>query len=247
MAMMEMGAKANHRRDPLPFDHHHHHHHVRNLWPSIGGGLPGGKPVEPSISAASFSPVLQKPLDYYGQSTSCPPDTPVVPANVNNHNNNGRNSYEYKSSQVPSDPAAAAAVNNAIATTSEYVNNVDYSTKNQLHPPVIPSDTGRWYPLPTSPSPLLSQQSFQTSRYYHPDPTTMVNQVSKTSLTSSDIAEAVIRDNMKINPLLFAGNVPVSAAQVGFIRTDTVLPFSSRARKDNAAQSPSDRRSDRLH
>lgn len=184
MAMMEMNnAKANQHRGPPPSDRHH----VRNLWPPVGGGLPGGKPIQPTAPVASFTPVMQKqksslPPHYYDESTSYATNKSAVPANANNGDNGSGGICHniFESSQVRPDPSTMAA-NNAIvppAAPLEYVNHYDRPPMYIQPHPMVPSDSGRWYPFSIPPPPLLSQPSFETSRYYRPDPTTMVNQVS---------------------------------------------------------------------
>lgn len=152
---MEMNTKSNVTNYHLLPDRHH----VRNLWPPVGGGLPGGKPVEPALG--SSTPMLQKSPDYYGQSTSYtqhkPVPRPTDMANVNSNN------YCYKSSQSRPDPT----VNIAVIPPTEYNSNSHYgeqSVKYFQHPV-----TNRWCP----PAPPQTQ----TSRLYHQDPTTMFNQV----------------------------------------------------------------------
>jgi len=167
---MEMNSKANVTNyQSLP------RHHVRNLWPPVGGGLPGGKPVEPAL-AGSSAPMLQKPPDYYSQSTSYAQSRPVLRqtemANANNYN------YYYKSSQVLSNPAVATNV--VAAPQTEYSHCYNQQPKYlPLHPETA---ANRWCPPPPQSHlyPPPSPQLFQTnaSRFNHQDPTTMFNQVS---------------------------------------------------------------------
>lgn len=139
-------------------------HHVRNLWPPVGGGLPGGKPVEPEL-AGNSTPMLQKPPDYYNQSTSYAQSRsvprPTEMANANNYN------YYYKSSQALSNPT------NVIAAPS-----IDYSHCYSQQPKYLPlhseATANRWCPPPPSPQPFQTQ----ASRFNHQDPTTMFNQVN---------------------------------------------------------------------
>jgi len=164
---MEINSRANMTNyQPSP------RHHVRNLWPPVGGGLPGGKPVEPAL-AGNSTPIQQKPSDYYNQSTSYAQSRsvprPTEMANANNYN------YYYKSSQALSNPT------NVVAAPP-----IEYSQCYSQQPKYLPlqpeAAVNRWCPPPPQshlyglpPSP----QPFQThaSRFNHQDPTTMFNQV----------------------------------------------------------------------
>lgn len=159
---MEMNAKANvtDYHSPVP-----NQHHVRNLWPPVGGGLPGGKPVAPALGSAA--PTLQKPPDFYGQSsTSYVQDRPVprlqmtdamaMAANVNVNN------YYYKSSQARSDVVPTANV--VVPHPAEYAHyNVQPPAKYFQHPAAA----------------AVQAQQY-ASQFYHVDPTAMFNQVSPT-------------------------------------------------------------------
>lgn len=165
---MEMNSKTNVTAyRPTP-----DRHHVRNLWPPVGGGLPGGKPVEPALQDGS-APMLQNPSDYYGQSTSYGQTKPPAarppmtdPVNVDNDR------YYYKSSQVLPNPMAAA--NAVIAPPAEYSHYYGQQPKYFQH--AATAVPNRWIPpssVPPQPLPYA-----QTSQLYPPDPTTLFNQVS---------------------------------------------------------------------
>jgi len=167
---MEMNSKAN-----VTNYQSSSRNHVRNLWPPVGGGLPGGKPVEPAI-AGSSAPMLQKPpADYYSQSTSYPQNRPgprpTEMANANNYN------YYYKSSQALSNPTNVVA-----PPTIEYSHS--YSQQPKYFPLQSEAAVNRWCPQPPQSylyaPPPPSPQSFQkhVSRFNHHDPTTMFNQVN---------------------------------------------------------------------
>lgn len=152
--MLEMNSKSN-----VP-GHHAlpSRHHVRNLWPSVGGGLPGGKPIEPALGAPT--PALHQPSDYYGQSTSYVQTRPVPgPTDTASVENN----YYYKSSQVQPNPAAVTNIAYPAGAAPEY--GYYHQQPKYFQHPVA---TDHWRP-PTQ---------TQTSQFYHPDPTTMFNQVS---------------------------------------------------------------------
>lgn len=170
---MEINSKANVTNYHTP-----PRHHVRNLWPPVGGGLPGGKPVEPTI-AGSSAPMLQTPPDYYNQSISYTHSKqiprPTETANANNY------SYYYKSSQALSDPTVATnVVVAAAAPPTEY--SYYYSQQPKFLPPHSEPTVDRWCPpTPQShlyPSPPLQPFHTHESRFNHQDPTTMFNQVS---------------------------------------------------------------------
>jgi len=166
---MEMNSKANvtnYQSSPR--------HHVRNLWPPVGGGLPGGKPVEPAIAGSSASMLKKPPADYYSQSTSYPQNRPgprpTEMANANNYN------YYYKSSQALSNP-----INVVAPPTIEYSHS--YSQQPKYFPLQPEAAVNRWCPPPPQSylyAPPPPPQSFQThaSRFNHQDPTTMFNQVN---------------------------------------------------------------------
>lgn len=224
--VMEMNSKTNvtNYHSSVP-----NRHHVRNLWPSIGGGLPGGKPVEPALGCAT-APMLQKPPDHYGQSsTSYAQDRPVprlqmadMAADVN------VNSYYYKSSQARSD--------------------TDPATANVVAPP--PAEYG-YYGVQSPPAKYFQHPAATTvhaqqyaSQFYHADPTAMFNQVSS---TFPFLLHLVCCHNAS-RSLFFVstGDVPVPATKVGSIRTDTVLPLSCCVRTGTKSCTPDDRPSDRL-
>lgn len=157
-----MNAKANvtnYHSPVLPAGHH-----VRNLWPSVGGGLPGGKPVEPAPGGATAQMSLQRPPDHsyhaaYGQpSTGYAQDRPVPRLQMADVN---VNSYYYKSSQARSDTVPA-------------------TTANVVAPP--PAEYGYYgvQPPPTKyfQHPAAVQAQHYASQFYHADPTAMFNQVS---------------------------------------------------------------------
>lgn len=147
---MAIGAKA--MRQPSTMDHHH----VRNLWPSVGGGLPGGKPIEPALG--DYPPLLQKPPDYYYQSTSYAPNKAASIANVNYNNSN----YYYKSSQVrPSQTHVAAP-----PTIAALHGNNSYLRPNPYQS--IPTAGNHYWPTAET----------ATKQFYHQDPTIMYNQVT---------------------------------------------------------------------
>jgi len=167
--VMEMNAKANatdrRQHEQQQASQHTDRRHVRNLWPSVGGGLPGGKPVEPATAGPGHG----------GQSTSYaqgrPAPKPVDAANVVNVG------YYCKSSQVG--PVAAAAQ----PTTAEYAGGHHYGQHRHQQQPVVKSsqrpavDCG-WLPPPLPPPaiPLYTQQ-MSAQQFYHSDPTTLFNQV----------------------------------------------------------------------
>lgn len=171
---MEMNSKAN-----VTNYQSSSRHHVRNLWPPVGGGLPGGKPVEPALTGNS-TPMVQKLPNHYNQSTSYaqsrPVSRPTEMANANNYN------YYYKSSQALSNPAMATNV--VTAPPTEYSHCYSQQPKYlPLHPEAT---ANRWCQPSIPPQPLLYpppsslSQPFQmhASRFNHQDPTTMFNQVS---------------------------------------------------------------------
>lgn len=174
--VMEMNSKTNVTANrPTP-----NRHHVRNLWPPVGGGLPGGKPVEPCLQGSS-APMLQNPSDYYGQSTSydqtrAPTARPPMtdPTNVDNDR------YYYKSSQVLSNPMAA--VNAVIPPPAEYSHYYGQQPKYSQHPAAtIAAANHRFPPSSVPPQPLPYAQ---TSQLYPPGPTTLFNQVSPATFDS---------------------------------------------------------------
>lgn len=166
---MEMNADANatdYRSPAMPV-----RHHVRNLWPSVGGGLPGGKPVEPASAAQTPSLV---PPDHsyhaaaaYGQSSATgyarhkpvpgPPTTGAAAADAN--------SYYYKSSQARSD-AVTPATANVVAPPP-----AGYGHYGVQPPPA------RYFQRPAA-VPVAAPQHYAPRFYHHPDPTAMFNQVS---------------------------------------------------------------------
>lgn len=153
---MEMNSKVN----VTNYQSMPNRHHVRNLWPPVGGGLPGGKPIEPALG--SSSQILQKPLDYYSQSTSNTQNKPVprstdISSNVNDFN-------YYESSQNSTNPMATT---NVIPTLSEYSQYYSQQPKYFQYPGPTSNNS---YPPP---SPQM-----QTTQLYHPDPTAMFNQAS---------------------------------------------------------------------
>lgn len=170
---MEMNAKVN------PTDYqsppNDRHHHVRNLWPPVGGGLPGGKPVEPALGSSATVP--QMPPDRYGQSTSYgqykPRPTAQLPLNVG-YNNNGPNNdnigYYYKSSQTQPDPAATA-IN---GPTAEYDRYYGQPAPQKDYPSSAVAATNHWCPPPPPPP----APPHHASQFYRSDPTTMFNQVN---------------------------------------------------------------------
>lgn len=169
---MEMNSKANETNYQSSS-----RHHVRNLWPPVGGGLPGGKPVEPALTGNS-TPMVQKPPNHYNQSTSYAQSRPVSRltemANANNYN------YYYKSSQALSN--SAVATNVVTAPPTEYSHCYSQQPKYlPLHPEAA---ANRWCQRSIPPQPLLYpppsslSQPFQmhASRFNHQDPTTMFNE-----------------------------------------------------------------------
>lgn len=154
--IMEINSKAN-----IPNSYSSpSRHHVRNLWPPVGGGLPGGKPVEPALGGSAQT--LQKPPDYYGQSTSYVQNKPV--AEPNDAANVDSNNYYYKSSQARQNSTAATNVVYPAAAV-EYGN---YYQQPKYFQRSVTAD--HWRP---------PSQTQQTSQFYHSDPTIMFNQVSK--------------------------------------------------------------------
>lgn len=144
-------------------------HHVRNLWPPVGGGLPGGKPIEPALGRSV--PMLQKPTDHFSQSISYAQNK-SIPKQTDEAiviNNNNNNSYYYESSQVRCYPMAASS--NVIANPEELSHFYTQQPPKYFQHPAEGVTVNRWCP----PSPMPQTQ---TSRFYHPDPTTLFNQVS---------------------------------------------------------------------
>lgn len=173
---MEMTGKANatinnyHGR-PSETDRRH----VRNLWPSVGGGLPGGKPVEPAGTTGlvrngggggSGGGGGQSTSSGGGNSyaqTIVGPATAADAATVAFVDD-----YYYKSSQVgPIDP-------------SQYAGGHYYGGLQQQQPVKFfqrPVAVDHGWPPPPPPLPLPSHSA---SQFYHrPDPTTLLfDQVS---------------------------------------------------------------------
>lgn len=189
-------------------------HHIRNLWPSVGGGLPGGKPIEPALG--SSAQILQKSTDYFSQSTSYAQNKPVprkidevIVSNINN------NSYYHESSQARPYPMVAS---NFMASPEDLSHFYTPQSPKYFQHSAEDATVNRWYPPPPPPQ-------TQTPRFYHPDPTILFNQVSLFSSLPCRIDQlVVVLFFMRL--ILFSGDVPVPASKVGFIRTDTVLPFS---------------------
>lgn len=152
---MEMNSRSN----VTNYHPSSNRHHVRNLWPPVGGGLPGGKPVEPALG--SSAPLLQKPPDYYSQSTSYVQTRPVPKVTDAAYENN--KNYYYKSSQVRPNPTAAIDV---VVPPAEYSHYYGQEPKYIQHPATA---INHWYPPPAQ---------VQTSQFYIPVPTTMFNEVS---------------------------------------------------------------------
>lgn len=151
---MEINSKANViNHQSLP-----NRHHVRNLWPSVGGGLPGGKPIKPTLGGSTQ--ILQRQSDYYNQSTSYAQNKPV-PGSIDFSNVNDNNYY--KSSQVQTNQWAAT---NVVIPSSEYSQYYNQQPKYFQH---TVATTNHWYTPPSS--------QMQAAQYYYSDPTTMVNQV----------------------------------------------------------------------
>lgn len=169
---MEMNTKPN----MADYQSSTNRHHVRNLWPPVGGGLPGGKPVEPAV--ASSASVPQRPPDHcYAQSTSYgqykPTPTTDLPTNVN-YNNSLNDGYYYKSSQNQPDPVATAINAPTVTPSAEYNRYYGQPAPQKYFPSSAVAATNHW--CPPKPPPL--NQMHQTSQFYHSDPTTMLKQVS---------------------------------------------------------------------
>jgi len=166
--VMEMNSKTNAINNHMSQSNRHH---IRNLWPSVGGGLPGGKPIEPALG--SLPPIIQKPSDYYGQATSYTQTKPV-PRPIDEKNSNNKNLSYYNKSSQPQ-PNLMTATNVAGSPLEFYSNHYNPQHLNYFQRPVAAVATNRWCP-PLSPQ-------MQSSRFYHPDPTIMFNQVRQITLS----------------------------------------------------------------
>lgn len=158
---LEMSSKTNAgSRHPSLSDRRH----VRNLWPSVGGGLPGGKPIEPAAPGSLVPVSREPPPGRYGQSTGRGRDPTTARPTAAEFVDNS-----YKSSQAQPDRVAAADVGHAFAG---YGLHYGQQPSKCLQPPLPPASAsaGHWCPPP-------SPQTQATRTYVHQDPTILFNQV----------------------------------------------------------------------
>jgi len=174
---IEMSSKTNTANNRLALSNRHH---IRNLWPPVGGGLPGGKPVEPALG--SSTPIMQKPTDYFSQSTSYAESKPVPRQIDEVIVSSNSNSCYHESSQARPYPMVAS---NLMASPEELSRFYTQQPPKYFQHPAEDTTINRWYP-PPPPS------QTQTPRFYHPDPTTLFNQVSLVIIHTTSVQDQLI-------------------------------------------------------